>query len=160
MIDVILIAIGGCLVVGGVIGSLVPVIPGPLLAYLGLLALHVTTVAEVDGLVFLAVVTLTVAAIEYFLPLYLGRKLGATRAGVYGGILGTLIGLFFLPLGILVGPMLGALVFETMNKRGIRPALKASFGVLLGTILNFALRFALTVWMAVVFVDELWRLLP
>ena len=160
MVDLVLIVFGGCLVFGGVIGSLIPVIPGPLLAYLGLLALHATEQAQVDGLILFAILTLAVAAIEYFLPLYVGRKLGATRAGTYGGILGTLIGLLFMPLGILVGPMMGALAFETMTKRGVGPALKASVGVLLGTVLNFVLRFALAVWMAYVFVGELWRILP
>ena len=160
MIDVALIAIGGCLVVSGVIGSLVPIIPGPLLAYLGLLSLHATETVHVDGLITFAVLTVVVAGIEYLLPLYIGRKLGATRAGIYGGILGTLIGLLFMPVGILVGPMIGALVFEMLTKRGLGPALKASLGVFLGTVFNFVLRFALAAGMAYVFVVELWRALP
>ena len=160
MIDVVLIAIGGCLVVSGVIGSLVPIIPGPLLAYLGLLSLHATKTVHVDGLITFAVLTVVVAGIEYLLPLYVGRKLGATRAGIYGGILGTLIGLLFMPVGILVGPMIGALVFEMLTKRGLGPALKASLGVFLGTVFNFVLRFALAAGMAYVFVVELWPALP
>ncbi|MBM65655.1 MAG: hypothetical protein CMH55_05400 [Myxococcales bacterium] len=154
MIDSVLIIIGACFVLAGVIGSLIPVIPGPLLTYLGLLALHSTELVEVDGLILFAVLTVVVAAIEYFLPLYVGRKLGATRAGVYGGILGTLIGLLFMPIGIIVGPMIGALAFESMTKRSVGDSLKASIGVFLGTVINFALRFALCVWMAYVFVVE------
>ena len=160
MIDILVIVVGALLVLAGLIGSLIPVIPGPLLAYLGLLALHSTQAVEVDGLVLFAVLTLIVAGVEYFLPLYVGRKLGATRAGIYGGILGTLIGLLFMPFGLIVGPMIGALAFESMTRRSVGDSLKASIGVFLGTIINFALRFALCVWMAYVFVVQLWAAWP
>lgn len=156
VIEWLFIATGALLMVAGLIGALIPVIPGPLLSFLGLVALHLTLSVELSGLYFYAALVVVAGIIEYLLPLYIGKKAGATRAGIYGGILGTIIGLFFMPIGLIVGPMIGALAFESMTKRSTGESFKAALGVFLGTILNFMMRFTLCVYLAWVFVTALY----
>lgn len=157
MIEWLLIGTGALLMLAGIIGALLPVVPGPLLSFLGLVALHLTQVVELRGLYFYAALVVVAGLIEYLLPLYIGKKAGATRAGIYGGILGTIIGLFFVPIGLIVGPMIGAMAFESLTKRSTGASFKAALGVFLGTILNFMMRFTLCVYLAWVFVSALYN---
>jgi uncharacterized protein YqgC (DUF456 family) len=133
------------LVVAGVIGVVVPAVPGTLLVFLGLLI-----AAWADGfqkvgvvtVVILAVLTLTSYSID-FLSTSIGvKRVGASRWSILGGSLGMLVGLFFGIPGILLGPFVGALVTEWFVKKDLRQAGKAGLGSWLGLLLGTFLKLA------------------
>lgn len=134
----------------GVIGSFLPILPGPPLSWIGLLFLHLTKVVENDWL-FLSItliVALVVFALDYIIPVLGSKKFGGSKAGMLGTTVGLLIAIFF-PilgfLGIIVWPFIGALVGETINKSDTQTAIKAAFGSFLGFLTGTFLKFIVAV---------------
>ncbi len=143
------------LVVAGVVGVVVPAVPGTLLVFLGLLA-----AASADGFQKVGVVTVMILGfltlLSYaidFLATYLGvKKVGASRWSILGGSLGMVVGLFFGVPGILLGPFIGALVTEWFVKKDLRQAGKAGLGSWLGLLLGTLLKLAVVFIMIGIFV--------
>ena len=138
----------------GLAGTVVPLIPGPVLILCGAVLSHFTL--HNIGLPTLLVLTaLTILAM--LLDLVSGavgaKYFGATRWGAIGGILGAVIGLFFGVIGIFVGPLVGALIGELLGGRGILPAGRSTWGTFLGTtagiIGKLAIGLAMITWFAV-----------
>jgi uncharacterized protein YqgC (DUF456 family) len=86
------------------------------------------------------------------------RWFGASRWGIAGVFVGGMVGLFFAPLGFVVGPLAGGLVFELIfAKKRMAPAVKSTWGTLLGTGVGLVFRLVLSLGMiATVLVDVLW----
>ena len=145
MTDSLLIALCMLLMVLGLAGCLLPVLPGPPLAYAGLLVLHLTTRVElsVSALVFGLVLVIAVQVADTVVPVAGTRHWGGTRWGVWGCVLGSAIGLvFFPPFGFVTGSFLGAVCGEWLGGRGGYSALKAGFGAFLGFLAGTVLKLA------------------
>ena len=96
----------------GVAGCFLPVLPGPPVAYLGLLLVHWTDYAQFSGeyLALWAVLTGAVTLADYLLPAWITGRLGGSRQATRGAAIGTLAGLFFMPWGLVLGPFAGAFI--------------------------------------------------
>lgn len=142
IMEVILIILGIVCLLAGLAGCLLPVLPGPPLAYVGLLLLHVTERVQfsITQLLGWLVVVIVVQVLDCFTPLLGTRYSGGSRWGNRGCVAGTLIGLFFLPWGIIAGPFLGAFIGELLGGRETRQALKSGLGSLLGFLLGTVLK--------------------
>lgn len=144
--DVFLIVTGSLLMILGVAGCLLPVLPGPPLAYLGLIALHLTTRIEFTAkfLIWWGVITIITAILDYVIPIWGTRLFGGSKYGIWGSMAGLVAGLFFPPFGLIIGPFLGAVAGE-MAAGNRDNALKAGFGSFLGffagTIVKFVVAF-------------------
>jgi uncharacterized protein YqgC (DUF456 family) len=102
----------------GLIGALVPVIPGPPLSFIGLLLLQWSGYGgfTTTFLLLLAALTIAVMVMDYFLPALFTKKFGGSRIAVIGSVLGLIIGvIFFAPVGVIIGPFLGAFAGEMIN---------------------------------------------
>ncbi len=82
------------------------------------------------------------------------RRYGAGQAGTWGAVIGALAGLFFLPLGLLLGPFLGALIGELWAGRSLEDSVRAGWGGLLGTLGSIVVKFAVAVAMTIAFVSK------
>ena len=158
--DLILVIIGILLLILGMVGSFVPVIPGPISAWVGLLILYQTSFLEID-FGFLAItfaVAFGVFVLDYFIPMIGAKKFGGTKAGIIGSTLGLIIGIIFIgPLGILVGTFTGALIGEMIHdSKDKRTALKAAIGSLIGFVTGMFLKFSVTLVFVIYFVKILW----
>ena len=147
--DLLLIIVGLFFIFIGLIGSFVPVIPGPITAWVGLLILFQTSFLSPDS-VFLVTtfsVAIGVFILDYFIPIIGAKKFGGTRSGIIGATLGLMIGLIFLgPLGIFLGTFSGALVGELIHDpNDKKTALKAATGSLIGFLTGVFLKFSVTV---------------
>ncbi|MDT8401202.1 MAG: DUF456 domain-containing protein [Bacteroidales bacterium] len=144
MLDYILLALAIALVLVGIIGCLVPVLPGPPLSFIGILVLHFTRFAEfrTNTLIILGLIAVIVAVFDYVVPIWGTKKFGGTKYGVRGATVGLLVGLFFGPPGIIIGPFLGAVIGELMYKSDIGYAIKAGFGSLIGFMAGIGLKLA------------------
>lgn len=117
----------------GIIGCVVPILPGPWLAYLGILVPFINggTVPGWQiwsGLLLCAIVTI----LDYIVPIIGTKKFNGSKYGIWGCTIGTIIGLFFMPIGIIAGPFIGALLGEICAGKKSDEALKAGFGAFVG----------------------------
>ncbi len=136
--DIILIVSGLILCLAGLVGSVLPVLPGPPLGWLGLLLLELTEAIPNNywflGITF--VIAIGIFILDYFMPAISTKKFGGSKAGAIGAIVGLIVGLLSpIPFGFLIGPFVGAFVGELVfNKTKSDKALKAAFGSFLGFI--------------------------
>jgi uncharacterized protein YqgC (DUF456 family) len=160
--DIALLIFGFLLMLVGIIGSFLPVLPGPTVSWIGLLLLYLTKVVP-DDWVFLGitlVIALVVFALDYIIPAVGTKKFGGTRAGMIGTTLGLLVALIFPilgPLGIIIWPFVGALVGELMNKADKKTATKAAFGSFIGFLTGTFLKFVVTVVFLGLFISTAWE---
>lgn len=160
--DIALLIIGLILMLTGVIGSFLPILPGPPISWLGLLVLHLSNAVPNDW-VFLGitlVVALLIFALDYIIPVMGTKKFGGTKAGMIGTTIGLLVAIFFPILGIfgiIVWPFVGALVGELLNKADQKTALKAAFGSFIGFITGTFLKFITTVVYFGLFIAKAWE---
>ena len=155
--DYVLLVIAIVLMILGIAGCLLPILPGPPLTYLGLVVLHFTRFADISRNLFivLGVVAVVVTVIDYIVPIWGTRHFGGSKYGMRGATVGLIIGLFLGPAGIIIGPFLGAVVGELIFKDDIRYAIKAGFGSLLGFLTGVGLKLGAAFLMTFYFVKAL-----
>ena len=116
----------------GIIGCIVPALPGVALSYAGLLCAWFTSYSQMtSGAIWLwLAVTVAVSAADYFLPAWMTRRFGGSRSGAIGATAGVFAGFFlFPPVGIILGPFAGAVLGELLNDRSDVPkAFLVGFG--------------------------------
>ena len=148
--DILLVFLGFLLMIVGILGSFLPVLPGPPLSWLGLLLLYLTQ-AVPDNWVFLGItlaIALIVVALDYVIPAVGTRKFGGSRAGMIGTAIGLVVAIVFPILGIfgiVIWPFVGALIGEVINNADKKTALKAAFGSFVGFLTGTFLKFVVTV---------------
>ncbi|WP_121668072.1 DUF456 domain-containing protein [Mesonia aquimarina] len=143
--DIVLVALGFVLCIVGIIGSLLPVLPGPPISWLGLLMLYLTDAIEINYT--LLGITLAIAIIifvlDYIIPVAGTKKFGGSKAGAIGTTVGLILGIILpIPFGILIGPFLGAFLGELIfNKSTSSIALKAAWGSFVGFLASTFMKF-------------------
>jgi uncharacterized protein YqgC (DUF456 family) len=140
MIEIILVIVAFLFLLAGLAGAVVPVLPGPPLSYVGLLLLQWSGHGGFStGFLWLwAAITVAVTIGDYFLPALITRQFGGSRSATIGSILGLLAGLFFFPpIGLIIGPFLGAFAGELIhNRTNGAKALNVATGSFLAFILS------------------------
>ena len=145
MLEPLLIALAVILLIVGIVGSVLPVLPGPPLSWLGLLVLKfVPSLSHrLSWSVIIAVglLTLIVAILDNVLPIWSTKRIGGNKIVVWGAGIGFVAGFWFGPFGIILGPFVGALIAGLISGSHIKAALKhasgAFIGLLMGTVLKF-----------------------
>jgi hypothetical protein len=148
-----ILAVG--LVLTGIVGTVLPGLPGAVLVFAGLaLAAWIDGFARVGlgTLAGLVALTLAAYALDFVATAVGARRFGTSWWGVLGAVAGTLVGLFFGLVGLLVGPFLGAFAAELMARRDLRQAGRAGLGAWLGLLLGTAGRLGLVLAMVGIFV--------
>tara|TARA_B110001454_G_C12711406_1_gene430879 strand:- start:2095 stop:2592 length:498 start_codon:yes stop_codon:yes gene_type:complete len=157
--DIVLVIIGFILIIAGIVGSILPVLPGPITSWFGLLLLYLTDAVPMNYtmLVGSLILALFIFILDYFIPGMGAKKFGGSKYGVLGTTIGLIIGiLFFPPFGIIIGPFLGALIGELIFGTKTNIAIKAAFGSLLGLLTSTFLKLLVAICFAVVF---FWKLI-
>jgi len=157
MTDYILVVVGVIIMILGIIGCLVPVLPGPPLNFLGLLLLHFTKFGHFTTLTLIIFggIAVIVTVLDYLVPMWGTRKFGGSKYGTRGAAIGLIIGFFLGPLGIIIGPLLGAFTGEMIFKDDFKYAVKAGFGSLVGFLTGVGLKLAASFIMTFYFVKAL-----
>ena len=171
--DILLIVLGAICLLLGLIGCVAPVLPGVPLSYLGLLLLHWTDRVQFSWqfLVVWGVVVVVIQILDYFIPAWGTKKFGGTKYGVWGSTIGLFVGLFMGPLGIVIGPCIGAVLGELIyfnrhpqttlseteqNKNSnFNRALRAGFGSFIGLLTGTLIKVICCGVMIAYFVKEL-----
>ena len=147
--EILLLIVIGSLLLLGVIGCFIPIIPGPPISYCGLLVFHFYSsyLIEENILWLMAFLVISVTIFDLWVQIYGVKKFGGTKRAVNGSILGLIIGIFFFsPFGIIIGPFLGAFIGARMEKnsdrnKAIKVAMGALMGFFVGTILKLSVSF-------------------
>ena len=178
--DIVLIILGAICLLLGLIGCVAPVVPGVPLSYLGLLLLHWTERVQFSWqfLVVWGVIVVVIQILDYVIPAWGTKRFGGTKYGVWGSTIGLFAGFFMGPLGIIIGPFIGAVVGELiyfnrhpqdtiniieqpLNNAGQRKntnfnrALRAGFGSFIGLLTGTILKLICCGMMMFYFVKEL-----
>lgn len=145
----------------GIIGSFIPVIPGPPLSWLGLLLLYNTEEVPLDlwFIVVTGVIALLATLLDYYLPVVGTKKYGGSKRGVWGAIIGLFVAVFFPilgPFGILIWPFLGAFLGELSQQKSQKNALRAAWGSFLGFLTGTLIKFGISLVYAGIFIYQLW----
>ena len=147
-LEVVLIAIGLILALAGMIGCILPVIPGPLLSFSALLLLSWTKKWQIFSpsfLIIMGALTAILMAFDYIAPALGAKKFGASKSGLWGSVMGMIIGIFFVPpWGLMIGAFVGALVGELAAGKSGRKALRAGWGILIGNVFGVGIKLAFT----------------
>lgn len=158
--DIALLIVGFIFMLIGILGSFLPVLPGPPLSWIGLLLLHLTK-AVPNNWWFLGItgaVALLIFVLDYIIPVMGTKKFGGTKAGMIGTTIGLVVGLLApIPGGIIIGPFLGAFLGELSNKADNKTALKAAFGSFLGFLTGTFMKFVTTVIFLGLFLSKVWE---
>ena len=145
--DLLFIALGLILCIIGLLGSFVPIIPGPITSWFGLLVINLTSSTELNYsfLLISLMIALFVFTLDIIIPIIGLKKFGGTKKGMIGATIGLLLGLFILgPLGIIIGTFLGAISGEMTGDLKLSKAIKASVGTLIGFIAGVAMKFSIS----------------
>lgn len=158
--DIVLLIIAALFMLLGIIGSFLPVLPGPIMGWLGLLIIHFTDAIPMNT-TFLVVTFIIAAAIlilDYIIPAIGTKRFGGSKYGVIGTTIGLVVGLVSpIPGGIIIGPFVGALVGELINKNDTKTAIKAAFGSFIGFLTSTFLKFIVAVIFLGLYIGKLFE---
>lgn len=158
--DLLFAAIAGFLMIVGILGSFLPVLPGVPVSWLGLLVLHFAP--SIPFNYWLLGITFIVAALIYGLNLVIPamgtRRFGGSRSGMIGATVGLVAGIIApIPLGIIIGPFIGAFIGEIINKSDRKSALKAAFGSFIGFLASSFMEFIVAFGFLILFLYKVWE---
>ena len=157
--DLLLIIVSLLLCLIGVVGSFLPIIPGPVTSWLGILLLNLTSAVEfnLNFVLITFTVAVSVGILDYIIPILGVKKLGGSRSGQIGTTVGLIVALVILgPIGIIVGPFLGALLGEMSTNKSFQNSLKPAFGSFIGVIAGSVIKFLISLSFLFFYFDIFW----
>ncbi len=142
--EALLILLAVFLIAGGIIFSILPPLPGPILTYGAMVCTHAVsndTAFSTTSFVVWGIIGIIITVADYVLPAAATKKFGGTKAGVIGGMIGMVAGVLLpIPFGIILGPLLGAIIGDLYGGNRIKSAFKSGFGLFLGFLLATSLK--------------------
>lgn len=147
--------LASALILAGLAGLILPVIPGAPLIFFGLFI-----AAWAEGFLYvglwtialLALIALLTYGVDFWATMFGAKKFGASKRAAIGALLGTVAGLFLGFAGVLFGPFIGAVIGELSTRRNLQQATRSGIGATIGLVLGSALKLALGLAMVGIFV--------
>ena len=143
MLDIILIVISALCMIAGLAGCILPFLPGPPIAYVGLVILHFTDKVQYSTtqLIVWLLIVAVLQVLDYFTPMLGSKYSGGSKWGNWGCVIGTIAGLFvFPPWGVLIGPFAGAVIGELLGGKKSVEAFKAGVGAFVGFLFSVVVK--------------------
>ena len=154
--NILITIAAGIILVVGLIGTVVPVLPGVPLAWFGLLVAFFSSYNSVSipTLVITGIIAAAVSIADNFIPAAMTKKFGGSKYAVRGSVLGMIIGFFIGPVGLVIGPFVGALIGELIHSNGnFNASLKTAVGSFAGFLFGTGLKLITTlcfIWIYIV----------
>lgn len=159
--DILLLILGFACIIIGLIGSFLPVLPGPSVSWVGLALLYFTKAIPANywilGIAFL--ITVIISVLDYVIPAKGTKKFGGSSYGIWGTNIGLIIGILApVPFGFIIGPFVGALIGELIyDFKDHNRALKAAAGSFAGFLASSFMKFVVCVMYLGLFVWIVWN---
>lgn len=158
--EILLLVVAGLFMLLGVAGSVLPVLPGVPLSWIGLLIFYLIPGVGLNYW-FLGItlaVTILIYVLDLVIPAIGTKKFGGSRKGMIGATIGLIVGIFApIPFAILIFPFVGAFVGEIINKSDSRTAGKAAFGSFVGLLASSFMEFIVTFAFLILFLYQFWN---
>jgi uncharacterized protein YqgC (DUF456 family) len=158
---IILISVVSALMITGLAGTFLPLVPGIPLIYLAILVYGFFTSWIDYGINFMLIwglITVLLVFLDYYAGAWGAKKYGASSAGIWGAILGGILGVIFLGFpGIIAGPFLGAFVGELLSGKTHASALRSSWGTFVGYLAGSLFKVIVGITMIGSFIWQVWR---
>jgi len=140
--DIFLLILAGLCMLLGIIGSIIPGLPGIPLAYVGLWIAQATERVDFTWQMLLiwGIVTVVVQVLDFVIPAWGTKRYGGTPYGVWGSTIGVFVGLFFGAIGVIAGPLVGAILGELVSGKKWREAVRAGWGSFIGILFGTVLK--------------------
>jgi hypothetical protein len=159
--DVLLLTFGFICMIVGILGSFLPILPGPSISWFGILLLYLTNAVPVNYWILgtTLFITLFISILDYTIPAKGTKKFGGSNYGVWGTNIGLVIGIFTpIPFGFIIGPFLGALIGELLyDSKNHQKALRAATGSFIGLLASSFIKFVVCIMYLGVFVWTVWK---
>ena len=159
--EAFLVILSIILIAGGIIFSILPPLPGPLLTYGAMICTHAVandTQFSTTSFAVWAFIGIIILVADYVLPVAATKKFGGTKAGVIGGMIGMVAGILLpIPFGIILGPLLGAIIGDLYGGNRIKSAFKSGFGSFLGFLTSTLIKFIVATIYLGLFIAKIWE---
>ena len=156
--DLLLLLLGFLLMIMGIIGSVLPVLPGPITGWFGLLILNFSEAIPMNyqllGITFF--IAIVIFFLDYIIPGLGTKKFGGSKKGATGATIGLIIGLIApIPLGFVIGAFLGALTGELIHDpKDLKRALRSAFGSFIGFLASVTMKILVSLVFTVIYIYE------
>ena len=156
--DIVLLVLAGIFLIVGIIGCIVPGLPGVPVAYVGLWIAQASERVDFSWQMLLiwGIVTVVVSVLDYVVPAWGTKRFGGTKYGVWGSTIGVFAGLFFGAIGVIVGPLAGAIIGELIGGKEVAEALRAGWGSFIGLLFGTVLKLVCCGLMTVQLIQAIW----
>lgn len=140
--DIFLLIVAFLFLLIGIIGCIVPGLPGTPISYAGLWIAQATNRVDFSWqfLLIWGIVVVVISVLDYVVPAWGTKKFGGSSWGVWGSTIGVFIGLFFGAVGVIVGPLVGAILGELIAGKQLGAALKAGWGSFIGILFGTVIK--------------------
>ena len=159
--DILLLILGFICMLIGILGSFLPVLPGPGISWVGIALLYFTSVVPADYWVLgiTLCITIVLSILDYIIPAQGTKRFGGSKYGIWGTNIGLVIGIFSpIPFGFLIGPFVGAFVGELFfDASNHGRALKAATGSFVGFLASTFIQFLVCLLFLGVFITVVWQ---
>jgi uncharacterized protein len=152
--DTVLLILGIICLLTGIIGCILPFLPGPPLAYGSLLLLQFSKWSDYtpEFLIIWAAITILVVLADYYIPVWGTKRFGGTKGGTWGATIGLLVGILFMPpVGMILGPFIGAFLGELINGQDSGKAIRSAIGSFIGFITGTIMKLGVCIMMGYYF---------
>ena len=159
--DLFIIIIAFLLFAIGFLGAFLPIIPGPIVTYSGLLLMYFLSDIELSSneMLIYTLVTVLVFFSDYMFQFIGVKNFGGEKYSIYGTFLVIVIGLFFSPIGLFLGPFLGAFIGALMDNKSQNNAFGIAFGAMMGFICGTFLKIIYSLGILLIVINKLLNLL-
>ena len=156
--DILLLVIAFILMLIGIIGCIVPGLPGTPIAYAGLWIAQATDRVDFSWqfLLFWGIVVVIISVMDYVVPAWGTKHYGGSKWGILGSTIGVFIGLFFGAAGVIFGPLVGAILGELIAGKQIHEAIKAGWGSFIGILFGTILKLIACGLMTLALIQAIW----
>lgn len=156
--EIFLLVLAFVLMLIGIIGCIVPGLPGTPIAYAGLWVAQATERVDFSWkfLLIWGIVVIVVSALDYIVPAWGTKQFGGTKWGAWGSTIGVFVGLFFGAIGVIIGPLVGAIIGELFAGKQLEQAIKAGWGSFIGILFGTIIKLVACGLMTVALIQAIW----
>lgn len=156
--DIFLLVIAFLLMLIGIIGCIVPGLPGTPISYIGLWIAQATDKVDFSWQFMLiwGIVVIVITLLDYVVPAWGTKRYGGSKWGVWGSTIGVFVGLFFGAAGVILGPLVGAILGELVSGKQLNDALKAGWGSFIGILFSTVLKLIACGLMLTALIQAVW----
>ena len=156
--NIFLLVLAFLMMLIGLIGCIVPGLPGTPIAYIGLWIAQATEKIHFSWqfLLIWGIVVVIISVLDYVVPALGTKHYGGTKWGVWGSTIGVFVGLFFGAMGVIFGPLVGAVIGELISGKQFNDALKAGWGSFVGILFGTILKLIACGLMTVALIQAVW----